>query len=178
MIEEKVSLSDLILKYCLRDTLIGILNIFPGAPGFALRMAIMPHFFQTCGKGLRVHNYTTFIFPERMEIGEQVSFNEYAWVNATGGITIGNMVRISPHVSIVSFDHEFKDPNTPIKDQYKRLGRIVIEDDVWIGTHATITQGVRIGKGSVIGAGAVVTEDIPPYSVAVGVPARVIKSRG
>ena len=56
-------------------------------------------------------------------------------------------------------------------------GGIIIEDDCWLGSHVTVTKGVRIGKGSVIGANSVVTKDIPPYSVAVGTPAKVIKKR-
>ena len=87
-------------------------------------------------------------------------------------------MRIGAHVVIIPYNHLFEDPSVQIFKQGSSQQGVFIEDDVWIGAHVTVTDGVRIGKGSVIGAGAVVTRDIPPYSVAVGVPARVIKSRG
>ena len=71
----------------------------------------------------------------------------------------------------------FSDPEMLIHEQGMIGLGIKIEDDVWIGAGAIILDGVTIGRGSVIGAGAVVTKNIPPYSVAVGVPARVIKKR-
>ena len=95
----------------------------------------------------------------------------------TGQIRIGNDVRIAPHVMMIAANHVFDDPDRPIREQGLDRGPIVIEDDVWIGGRVNVTAGVTIGRGSVIGAGAVVTRDIPPYSVAVGVPAKVIKSR-
>jgi acetyltransferase-like isoleucine patch superfamily enzyme len=138
----------------------------------------MPLFFAKCGKGVTIRQFVTYDIPERLTLGDNVSLNEYVWINAVGGVEIGNLVRIAPYTCIVSFNHEFKDPNVPIKFQEKKLAKVVIEDDVWLGAHVTVTAGVRIGKGSVIGAGSVVTQDIPSYSIAVGVPARVIEKRG
>lgn len=98
-------------------------------------------------------------------------------VDAKGVISIGNNVRIAPNVMIISANHVFSDPDTPIRLQGMDVSSITIEEDVWIAGGVHITAGVTIGKGSVIGAGSVVTHDIPPYSVAVGVPAKVIKQR-
>ena len=95
----------------------------------------------------------------------------------TGQITIGDHVRIAPHVMMIAANHVFDDPDATIAGQGLRHAPITIEDDVWIGGRVMITAGVTIGSGSVIGAGAVVTHDIPPMSVAVGVPAKPIKSR-
>jgi acetyltransferase-like isoleucine patch superfamily enzyme len=94
-----------------------------------------------------------------------------------GEIIIGENVMIASHVMIIGANHNFSDPEATIKSQGLTRKSIVIEDDVWIAGRVNITAGVRIGKGAVIGAGAVVTSDIPPYSIAVGVPAKVIKSR-
>ena len=74
-------------------------------------------------------------------------------------------------------NHNFKDLSTPMKFQGHSGGNIVICNDVWIGANATIVPDVCIGKGSIVGAGAVVTKNIPEYSICVGVPAKVIKKR-
>ena len=72
----------------------------------------------------------------------------------------------------------FDDPDTPIWQQGKRAGKIVLESDIWLGCGVRVLRGVRIGRGSVVGAGAVVTRDLPPYSIAIGIPARVVGQRG
>ena len=117
--------------------------------------------------------------PARVRIGEDVSFNEFVLIDACDGgeITIGHHCLIGPFVLLRSADHEFRDPVTRINLQGHRGGRVVLEEDCWIGGHTTITRDVTIGKGSVIGANSVVTRDIPPFSVAAGNPARVIGAR-
>ena len=65
----------------------------------------------------------------------------------------------------------------PIKEQGYREADIIIEDDVWIGANSVITSGVHVGKGAIIGAGSVVTKNIPSYAIAAGTPAKVIKQR-
>ena len=87
-------------------------------------------------------------------------------------IVIGNNVAIAPEVKIFSASHDYQDISLPDYGE-----GIYIEDYVWIGGGAIILPGVKIGKGSVIGAGSIVTHDIPDWSVAVGNPARVIKKR-
>jgi acetyltransferase-like isoleucine patch superfamily enzyme len=94
-----------------------------------------------------------------------------------GGIKIGSNVLIGQTVNMHSERHVIEDTTVPIRDQGISYQGIIIEDDVWIGSKATILDGVIIGKGAVIGAGAVVTKSIPPYGIAVGVPAKVIAMR-
>lgn len=116
-------------------------------------------------------------------IGDHSSVQSYTIIVGYGGnaeagqITIGSYVRIAAHGMIIAANHNFADTTRPIHQQGLTFASIVIEDDVWIGGNVTITAGVTIGRGSVIGAGSVVTKDIPPMSIAVGVPARVIKTR-
>jgi acetyltransferase-like isoleucine patch superfamily enzyme len=112
-----------------------------------------------------------------IKMGNNCTVNSFAVLYGHGGLEIGNGVRISAHVVIVPMNHIYKNPAIPIWMQGETRNGIKIEDDVWIGAGAKVLDGVKIGKGSVIGAGAVVTRDIPPYSVAVGVPAKVIKKR-
>jgi acetyltransferase-like isoleucine patch superfamily enzyme len=112
-----------------------------------------------------------------IKIDSNCTVNSFAVLYGHGGLQIGNGVRISAHVVIVPMNHIYKNPEEPIWMQGETREGIKIDDDVWIGAGAKILDGVWIGKGSIIGAGAVVTRDIPPYSVAVGIPARVIKKR-
>ena len=92
-------------------------------------------------------------------------------------ITLGDNVLTAANVMFIAYSHNFEDINTPIMYQDCYDASIVVEDDVWIGHGATIMPGVHVGRGAVIGAGAVVKRDIPPYSIAVGIPARIIKYR-
>ncbi|MGV4797160.1 DapH/DapD/GlmU-related protein [Rhizobium sp. F40D2] len=109
-------------------------------------------------------------------LGDDCSINPYACVS--GKVTCGNGVRIASHASIVGFNHSFDDPDRPIHRQGVISLGITIGDDVWIGANCVILDGVTIGNGAVIAAGAVVTQDIPALSIAGGVPAKVLRSRG
>jgi acetyltransferase-like isoleucine patch superfamily enzyme len=113
----------------------------------------------------------------RIVIGDDCSVNAYSVLYGGGGLEIGKGVRIASHTVIVPSNHEFSDPQKPIKDQGLRNQGIVIEDDVWIGAGARILDGVRVSSGTVIGAGAVVTKTTEPFSVVVGVPARFVRTR-
>lgn len=97
--------------------------------------------------------------------------------NKEGQIIIGDNVRIAPYVVMVAANHVFSNPNELICNQGLDRKSIVVEDDVWIASRVNIMAGVTIGRGSVIAAGAVVTKDVPPYSVVGGVPAKIIKRR-
>lgn len=123
-------------------------------------------------KGVVLHAYGGYI-----EIGEDSTINPYSVLYGAGGIKIGNGVRIAPHVSIIASNHIFSDPNKFIFEQGETRKGIVIEDDVWIGTGARVLDGVTLAKGTVVGAGAVVTKSSDPYSVIVGIPAKAVSTR-
>jgi acetyltransferase-like isoleucine patch superfamily enzyme len=110
-------------------------------------------------------------------IGNGSEINNYSILNGTGRIEIGENVLIGPHAQIISYQHEFSDTKRPIKLQPMTGKAITIGNDVWIGAGVTVLAGVEIGHGSVVGAGSVVTRSCAPYSVLVGVPARVVRSR-
>ncbi|HSI78259.1 MAG TPA: acyltransferase [Lunatimonas sp.] len=112
-----------------------------------------------------------------LKIGNNSSIGPYSYIGCSGYIEIGNNVMISPRVSIYSENHVFDDPTSPIIEQGVNRSFVIIEDDCWIASHSVILAGVRIGRGSVIGAGSIVTKDVPPFSIVAGNPARVIKSR-
>ncbi len=111
-------------------------------------------------------------------IGTFVAIGRGTTIECNERIEIGNDVMIAENVSIRDTDHVFSDINCLMRAQGISTSPVKIGNDVWIGYGAVITKGVKIGDGCIIGANSVVTRDIPPYSVAVGVPARVIKKRG
>ncbi|ADH67089.1 sugar O-acetyltransferase [Nocardiopsis dassonvillei] len=105
--------------------------------------------------------------------GEDVFVNQGCTFMDRGGIRVGNRVMIAPRVSLITGGHPL-----PLAErrEYLSFAPIVIEDDVWIGAAAVVTQGVTIGAGSVVAAGAVVTRDVPARTLVGGVPARVIRA--
>ncbi len=110
--------------------------------------------------------------PYGLKIGNNVSVGWFASLDARGGLEIGNNVNISSYVKIITGTHDID--SFDFKGVFKQ---VIIEDNVWICTGAIILPGVKIGKGAVVSAGAVVSKDIEPYSVVGGVPAKHIKFR-
>lgn len=138
----------------------------------------------TIGEGSSLMHGTIFhVFNYRnlpqagITTGKNCFFGEYTCIRGQGGVKIGDGVYTGTQVQIAAVNHVFSDPDTFIKDQGITAEGIIIEDDVWLGSGVVVVDGVTIGKGSVVGAGAVVTKSLPPYSVAVGVPAKVVKDR-
>jgi len=111
-----------------------------------------------------------------ISIGNNIHIGESSIIFSYQEVTIKNDVTIGPQNIIVDVDHVYRD--VPINKQGYNAKRVLIEDDVWISSNCCIIKGVVIGKGSVIGAGSVVNKSVPPYSVACGVPAKVIRKRG
>ena len=114
---------------------------------------------------------------EGMTLGDRVAVGAGAFLGAQGGITVGDDVIMGPGVRIFSENHATDDVSRPIRAQGVHRARVTVERDCWIGAGATILAGVRVGEGSVVAAGAVVTRDVPSYAVVAGVPARVVSSR-
>jgi acetyltransferase-like isoleucine patch superfamily enzyme len=111
-----------------------------------------------------------------IRIGANSLIGELNVLRGQGGITIGDRVYTAPMVQMLAVNHVFDDPTRPMVEQGITAEGIVVEDDVWIGAGAIITDGVRICKGAVVAAGAVVTQDVPPFAVVGGTPARVLRT--
>ena len=126
------------------------------------------------GAVLHVYNFRSL--PHAwIKIGRESLIGEYSVIRGQGGVTIGDRVYTSPMTQIIAVNHVFDDPGKPFVEQGITAKGITIEDDVWLGAACVVTDGVTIGRGSVIAAGAVVTDDVPPHTVVAGVPARVIR---
>lgn len=116
-----------------------------------------------------------------IEVGDNVQINDHVHIAAGESIRIGNNVLIASRVFISDINHgaysgDLQDsPLTPPNDRKLSTNPVVISDNVWIGEGVCIMSGVTIGAGSIIGASSVVTKDIPPNSIAVGSPAKVVK---
>jgi acetyltransferase-like isoleucine patch superfamily enzyme len=112
-----------------------------------------------------------------VEIGDRCSINPFTILYGTGGIRIGNYVRIAAHNVIVASSHKFDSLEVPICDQGFTAAGVTIEDDVWIGANCCVLDGAHIGQGAVVAANSVVRGDVPSYEIVAGAPARSIGSR-
>jgi acetyltransferase-like isoleucine patch superfamily enzyme len=122
------------------------------------------------GNSLRCHEGS-------LRIGDKVVFGKDNTVNCYLDVEIGAASIVADWVYVTDFDHRIDDIHVPIKDQGIVKTPVRIGPDVWIGTKVSVLRGARVGRGSVLGAHAVVKGDIPEYSIAVGAPARVVRNR-
>lgn len=139
-----------------------------------------------CGDNFRLNaikEHGGDIYNPKILIKNNVSITDNVQIDATSYIEIGNDVLLGSGVTMVAHNHGTytgDNPDSPMIPPLKRKvsndEKIIIEDNVWLAQYVTVTSGVTIGKGSIIGAGSVVAKDIPPFSIAVGVPAKVIKT--
>ena len=209
------------IKY---EIVMTLFSAIPGALGFGLRKIFFPGLFKKTGTGVVFGKNMTIRHPIKIEIGNNVVFDDNAVIDAKGednrGIKIGNNVIIGRNstISCKGGDIEIGDytnigpNNTLLSESLLRIGKyvftagntymvaggnhsyerkdipiwfqpslskggIILEDDIWIGAASTILDGVKIKRGSIIGAASLVNKDIPPYSIAIGIPAIVTKKR-
>lgn len=127
-----------------------------------------------CGKDVNIERRA--VFTPGLTLGDRSGVG--IGCEVYGPVTIGNDVMMGPEVVIYTSGHRFDRTDIPMAEQdFTDPEPVTIGNDVWIGRRVMIMPGVTIGDGCVIGAGAVVTKDIPPYTVAAGVPAKVVKKR-
>lgn len=129
------------------------------------------------GKGFKIGAGSIIMNPGNVEIGDFSTIGRNTIIGDGGELKIGSFVMIGPYCHIVSANHQFTDWSKPMRMQKIISKSIEIEDDVWIGSGVIVLPGVKIGRGSIVGANAVVTKDVKPYSIVAGVPAVFIKYR-
>jgi acetyltransferase-like isoleucine patch superfamily enzyme len=128
-----------------------------------------------------MHNTELHVFNFRdlphafIKIGRDTFIGESVVIRGQGGVTIGDSVLLAPHAKVLAVNHNFSDTSRPIIEQGITGRGIDIEDGAWIAAGAVVLDGVRVGRGAVVGANAVVTHDVPPHTVVVGSPAKVVK---
>jgi acetyltransferase-like isoleucine patch superfamily enzyme len=150
------------------------------APGCELALFTRPHrhgslcLGSRCelSRGVILHPYGGSI-----RLGENVFIGPYTVVYGHGGVEIGDHTLVAMHCRIVSSNHATPSPEQTIRGEPDQPLPTKIGRDVWLGAGVTVLAGVTIGDGCVVGAGAVVTRDLPPYSIALGLPAHVTGSR-
>jgi acetyltransferase-like isoleucine patch superfamily enzyme len=148
--------------------------------------AFLPDYFLKFKNGAKISigsnfssNGTVRLYADSGEIsiGDNNSYNSNVFIGASGGvIIIGNNVLIGPNSVLRASDHRYSRAEL-IKNQGHVCGKIIIEDDVWLGANVVVLKDVIIRKGSIIGAGSVVTKSTEEYSINVGVPAKKISER-
>jgi len=112
-----------------------------------------------------------------IEVGDDTALNPYCVLYGTGGLRIGRDCGIATHTVMVAANHSFERLDLPMMRQPIRAQGIRVGDDVWIGAGCTILDGVEVAAGSIVAAGAVVTQSFPPRSILAGVPARLVRRR-
>lgn len=187
------------LSAALEELWIALFAWVPTPVGLMLRLTAWRWLFARCGS-VRFGTGLTLMGCRNMELGNGVRLGRGSFVTANNGrlvlgdnvavspcahlgadagrIEIGAHTAIGPGTVIRAANHRFERQDLPIMRQGHEPGQIVIEEDVWIGANCVITPDVRIGRGAVVGAGAVVTRNVAPFSIVGGVPARLIGRRG
>lgn len=150
-----------------------------GSVRFAPHVTLLACRNMRLGNGVRIGSGCHVTAGEgSLEMGENTALSPGVHVGADGGrIVMGRHVAVGPYTVIRAANHRYDRCDVPIMQQGHAHGEIIIEDDVWIAANCTITPNVRIGRGAIVGAGAVVTRDVAAYSIVAGVPARCIGRR-
>ena len=123
-----------------------------------------------CGRNVTIYQPVVFYGPAALDIGDNSSVAPFVHIWCGGRVVIGAECMIGSHVAISSLTHD----HSAARMRDTMVAKpVAVEDGVWIGSHAVILPGVTLGTGAVIGAGSVVTRDVPPYAIVHGVPATV-----
>lgn len=147
--------------------------LWPGISAF-FRNAFWKAKLKALGDGVFIHPNVVVHQPNKVSIGDRCSIAEFVHIWGGGDVEIGADVLVASHAAIVSVSH---DPSAQKFNETRVAKPISIDDNVWIGAGAVLLPGIKLGTGSIVAAGAVVTKDVPRDVVVAGVPARVIKKR-
>lgn len=146
--------------------------------GIILRQVFYPKFFKAFGKDVRIREGVIIGSPEKIELRDNVRLNPGVYIDGRcGGVRIGERTLVGPYAVIVSSNHRVPSKRGRIFEAGNEGKKITIGKDCWLGAQASVLSGAEIGEGAVVGAGSVVTKDLGDFTIAAGVPARVIRER-
>lgn len=154
-----------------------IFGLIPTIFGVLLRGIIAKLFFKECKGFAWIQPKVIIVHSDRLKVGTNFGINSGTYINAIGTIEIGNYVLIGNNVTISSGMHPIDGNKETVFERQTIPKKIIIEDDVWIGAGSVIMPGIKLAKGTVVGANSTVTKDTEEYSVVVGSPAKTIKKR-
>jgi maltose O-acetyltransferase len=151
-------------------------SVFFGKLFRRLRYSCCKRIFLYCGRNVNIERGAFFASGTRLSIGDNSGLGVDCHVPAD--ISIGENVMMGPNCHILGANHEFERTDVPmILQGFRAAEKTVIEDDVWIGRNVMFTPGRRVGRGSIVAAGCVLTKDFPPFSIVGGNPSRIIRKR-
>jgi acetyltransferase-like isoleucine patch superfamily enzyme len=154
-----------------------LVMLWPGDSGVLLRNHYLHSRLKAMGKECLILERVRLSWKENIAFGDHVGISPDVQINAAGGVAIGTNTLIGPGAKIWSINHRYSGINMPIREQGWEFKAVVIDEDVWIAANAVILPGVRIGRGAIVAAGAVVTHDVAAFEIVGGVPARRIGQR-
>lgn len=147
-------------------------NFIGGCPFWTVRKLVYRLVGVEIGRGSKIHVFCRFFEPRNISLGEDTLVGEFSFLDGRGKLKIGSHTDIASQVLIYNSKHDINDPWFTAKEESVEIG-----DYVFVGPRAIILPGVKIGRGAVIAAGAVVTKDVAPREIVAGVPAKVIGER-
>lgn len=150
-----------------------LIDAMPGKIGMLLRYLHFYRLAEKCGDNVMIGPRCTILNHDKMIVGDNVTIHTMSYLDAVGGIKIGNNVSIAHNCSLISFDHSFDNVNIPIKYNPLILDEIIIEDDVWLGCAVRVLSGVTIKQRTVAAAGAVIIKGEYTSGILAGVPAKI-----
>jgi maltose O-acetyltransferase len=154
------------------DLRLYLLTLAGEAPSHRFRNLVYRRAGVRLPRSSSIHWRARFFAPEGLAVGEWTTIGNDGFFDGREGISIGSCVNIAAEVRIYTREHDIDDPHFG-----ETGGPVVIEDYAYVGTRVTVLPGVRIGAGAVVASGAVVTADVPPYTLVGGVPAKPIRER-
>ena len=176
--EQAPSLFIRVRRRLLRELYNHFLMYLPARTGRPFRRWWAQRMLCRFGEGAYISTHVNLMNgPENIEIGQNTSLTDHTRLDGRGGISIGDNTLIGFETIIITMSHNYDRLDIPIRNQGMRKAPVKIGNDAWIGCRVIIMPGVVIGDHAIIGAGSVVTKDVPEKAIVVGAPAKVISYR-